>query len=157
VGRYGVSMIASQPEIRFVEVDATNWRSLSEVEPRPEQRAFVAPVTWYLCLAHYGGVWHPLAIEADGKIVGHVMWAVEEEDGSTWLGGLVVDAAYQRRGIGKAAVEAFLDRFSEGGKTNVALTISPDNEGARSLYRGLGFVETGEMDGHELVARYRTG
>jgi diamine N-acetyltransferase len=150
-------MIASQPEIRFVEVDATNWRSLSEVEPRPEQRAFVAPVTWYLCLAHYGGVWHPLAIEADGKIVGHVMWAVEEEDGSTWLGGLVVDAAYQRRGIGKAAVEAFLDRFSEGGKTNVALTISPDNEGARSLYRGLGFVETGEMDGHELVARYRTG
>lgn len=150
-------MIASQPEIRFVEVDAANWRSLSEVEPRPEQRAFVAPVTRYLCLAHYGGVWHPLAIEDDGRIVGHVMWAFEEEDGSTWLGGLVVDAAEQGRGIGQATVEAFLDRFSEGGTTNVALTISPENERARSLCRMCGFVETGETDGHELVARYRTG
>ena len=150
-------MVVSPPAIRLVEVDDTNWRSLAEIEPRPEQRAFVAPVAWYLCLAHYGGMWHPLAIETDGKIVGHAMWAFDEEEGSTWLGGLVVDAAHQRRGIGRATVEAFLDRFSDGGKTNVALSISPENEVARSLYRAIGFVETGEMEGRELVARYRTG
>jgi diamine N-acetyltransferase len=148
---------AVKPDVRFTEVDARNWSILAEVEPRPHQRDFVAPVTRYLCLEHYGGEWHPLAIEADGTIVGHVMWAVDEDDASTWLGGLVVDAAHQGRGIGRMTVEAFLDRFTEDGKTNVALSYSPDNEVARALYLSIGFVETGEMEDDEIVARYRRG
>lgn len=148
---------AAKPDVRFTEVDATNWSILAEVEPRPDQRDFVAPVTRYLCLAHYGGEWHPLAIEADGTIVGHVMWAVDEDDGATWLGGLVVDAAHQRRGVGRMTVEVFLDRFTEDGKTNVALSYSPENKVARALYRSMGFVETGEMEDDEIVARYRRG
>ena len=150
-------MTAVKPDVRFTEVDATNWSILAEVEPRPHQRDFVAPVTRYLCLAHYGGEWHPLAIEADGTIVGHVMWAVDEEDGSTWLGGLVVDATQQGRGIGRATVDVFLDRFTEDGKTDVALSYSPDNEVARALYQSMGFVETGEMEDDEIVARCRRG
>jgi len=148
---------ASQPEVRLAEVDATNWSILAEVEPRPDQRDFVAPVTRYLCLAHYSGEWNPLAIETDGVIVGHVMWAVDGDDGSTWLGGLVIDAAHQSRGIGTATVEAFLDRFTEDGRTNVALSYSPDNQVARGLYLSMGFVETGEMEDDEIVARYRRG
>ena len=144
-----------EPAVLLAEVDATNWIVLAEIEPKPDQRDFVAPVTRYLCLAHYGGEWNPLAIETDGTIVGHVMWAVDDADGSTWLGGLVIDAAHQGRGIGRAVVEAFLDRFTEGGKTNVALSYSPENEVARRLYLGAGFVETGEMEGDEIVARYR--
>lgn len=144
-------------EVRLIEVDATNWVSVAEVEPKPEQRSFVAPVTRYLCLAHYGDDWHPLAIEAEGRIVGHVMWAIDEEDGSTWLGGLIVDAASQGRGIGRAVVNAFVERFSEGEQAHIALSVSPENQPARSLYRSIGFVETGETVDGELVARYRTG
>ena len=143
--------------VSLADVDATNWSVLAEVEPRPEQRDFVAPVTRYLCLAHYGEEWHPLAIEADGSAVGHVMWAADEEDGSTWLGGLVIDAAHQGRGVGRATVEAFLDRFTVDGTTNVALSYSPENVVARALYLSLGFVETGEMEDDEIVARYRRG
>ena len=106
-------MSAAKPDVRLTEVDATNWSVIAEVEPRQDQRDFVAPITRYLCLAHYGGEWHPLAIEVDGTIVGHVMWAVDEDDGSTWLGGLVIDAAHQGRGVGKATVAAFLDRFAD--------------------------------------------
>ena len=141
--------------VRLVDVDATNWSVLAEVEPKPDQRDFVASITRYLCLAHYGGEWNSLAIEAQGSIVGHVMWAVDDADGSTWLGGLVIDAVHQGRGIGRAVVEAFLDRFSEDGKTNVALSYSPQNDVARRLYLATGFVETGEMEGDEIVARYR--
>jgi diamine N-acetyltransferase len=148
-------MLDAKPEVRFVDVDATNWSFLAEVEPRSDQWEFVAPVTRYLCLAHYGGEWHPLAIEVDGSIVGHVMWAVDEEDGSTWLGGLVIDAAHQGRGIGRATMEAALDRFTQNGTTNVALSYSPENVVARHLYRSMGFVETGEMEDDEIVARYR--
>ena len=147
----------AKPVVHLVEVDAANWSILAEVEPKPDQLDFVAPVARYLCLAHYGGEWHSLAIEADGTIAGHVMWAVDEDDGSTWLGGLVIDASRQGRGIGRATVEVFLDRFTENGRTNVALSYSPENEVARRLYLSLGFVETGEMEGDEIVARYRRG
>ena len=150
-------MSAAKPDVRLTEVDATNWSVLAEVEPRQDQRDFVAPITRYLCLAHYGGEWHPLAIEVDSTIVGHVMWAVDEDDGSTWLGGLVIDAAHQGRGVGRATVAAFLDRFIENGQTNVALSYSPENTAARALYLSIGFVETGEMEDDEIVARYRRG
>jgi diamine N-acetyltransferase len=69
----------------------------------------------------------------------------------------VIDAAHQGRGIGRATMEAALDRFTRDGATNVALSYSPENEVARHLYRSMGFVETGEMEDDEIVARYRRG
>ncbi len=33
-----------------------------------------------------------------------------------------------------------------------SLSYEPENETARELYRSLGFVENGEMDGDEIVA-----
>lgn len=143
------------PEVRLIEVDSSNWRAVAAVSPQPGQDRFVAPTTYYLCLSHYGGSWHSLAVEADSSVVGHLMWAVDEDDGSVWLGGLVIDGPAQRAGIGRAAVMAFLDRFGEAGRVNVALSYSPDNTLARGLYTGLGFVETGEMEGDEIVARFQ--
>ena len=110
---------------------------------------------YYLSLAHYGGEWHPLAIETDGVIIGHVMWAEDDSDGSVWLGGLVIDGSAQRKGYGRAAVQAFLDRFSEDGRVNAALSYSPDNTVVRRLYADMGFVETGELEDDEVVARHQ--
>jgi diamine N-acetyltransferase len=145
------------PDVRLVEVDGSNWRAAAGVTPQAGQDRFVAAVAYYLCLAHYGGVWHPLGVEVDGSIVGHVMWALDEEDGSVWLGGLVIDAAAQGLGIGRAVVLGFLQRFSEDGRTNVALSYLPDNTIARKLYTDIGFVETGEMADDEIVARFQRG
>ena len=58
----------------------------------PTSEEFVAATTYYLCRCHYGQVWRPLAIVIDGKVVGFVMWALDDNDGSHWIGGLVVDA-----------------------------------------------------------------
>ena len=143
------------PKVRLVEVDESNWRELAAVTPRPGQERFVAPVAYYLCLAHYGDTWHPLAVEVDGSIVGHVMWAVDDEDGSVWLGGLVVHGPAQGCGIGAATVRAFIERFTRDESVDVALSYAPDNIIARNLYAGMGFVETGEIEGDEVVARYR--
>ena len=79
-------------EVRLVEVDAGNWRACAAVHPNEDQRRWVADVTYYLCLCFYGDTWHPLAIEADGTVVGFLMWGVDD-DASRWIGGLVVDAA----------------------------------------------------------------
>src|SRR5665811_606796 len=75
-------------------------------------------------------------------------------DQSGWIGGLVIDQARQRKGFGRAAVEALTRRLLEsGGCGSCALSYSPGNAAARDLYRALGFVETGEIEDDELVAR----
>lgn len=149
--------MSQTPVVRLHAIDESNWRDVARVEPLPSQRQFVAHTTYYLSLAHYGGEWHSLAVEADGDIVGHVMWAEDEADGSVWLGGLVIDAGAQRKGCGRAAVQAFVDRFTEAGRINAALSYSPENTAARRLYATVGFVETGEFEDDEAVARLQRG
>jgi len=142
--------------VQLVPVDAANWRDVAAVKPLPKQEAFVASTTYYLCLAHYDAVWNPLAIVRDGSVVGHLMWAVDQGDDSTWLGGVVIDSAAQNQGIGRAAVLSFINRFSSGDQVNFALSYAPDNTVARHLYSDLGFIATGEMAEDEIVARLRT-
>ena len=142
------------PIIDLQLVDAANWRACADLEVAAEQRDFVSPVARYLCLCHYGDVWHPLAVCAGDEVVGFVMWAVDPSDQSGWIGGLVIDRARQRKGYGRAAVEALTRRLLEtGGCSTCALSYSPANTVARDLYASLGFVETGEQEGDELVAR----
>jgi diamine N-acetyltransferase len=143
--------------VELVDVDADNWRAVAAVRPRPEQQDFVAATTYYLCLCHYGGVWRPLAARIDDEVVGYVQWGVDD-DGSHWIGGLVVDAAHQGRGVGRGIVEALIARLSPlAGAAGLALSYQPANTAARALYASLGFVETGELvdDEEEVVARLR--
>jgi diamine N-acetyltransferase len=55
------------------EVTADNWRAVVRTEPRADQRQFVAHVSYYLNLCHYGGVWRPVAIYEDGEPFGFAM------------------------------------------------------------------------------------
>ncbi|MEU4424581.1 GNAT family N-acetyltransferase [Actinoplanes sp. NPDC024001] len=140
--------------IRLEPVTANNWRDCAALTVQPAQRDFVAEVTYYLCLCNYGDTWNPLAVTRDGAVVGFAMWGVDD-DGSRWIGGVVVDAQHQGQGIGTAMIRQLRERLiAEPGTPNVALSYQPANEAARRLYLSLGFVETGETDGEEVIARW---
>ncbi len=141
--------------MQLADVTEDNWRDVAAVTPTASQQEFVTATTYYMCLANYGDDWNSLAVVEGDTVVGHVMWAVDHDEGSVWMGGLVIDAEHQSRGIGRAAVEAFLNRFATGLSPHVALSYSPDNDRARRLYMRLGFRETGEIEDDEIVARYR--
>jgi diamine N-acetyltransferase len=143
--------------VELQPVDEGNWQAVVAVRPAPGQERFVAPAAFYLCLSHYEGHWHPLAIYGRAGVVGHVLWACDPHDGSHWIGGLVIDATVQRRGLGRAAVVALLDRFRAERAPSAALSYAPENAAARALYRALGFRETGERSDGELVARLVLG
>lgn len=55
------------------------------------------------------------------------------------LGGLAVDPAHRRRGLGLAVVEALVGWGAERGATTVYLQVLADNAPALALYAGLGF------------------
>ena len=86
------------PQIELREVTSDNWREVAAVEPTDAQLAFAGPVTRYLCLCHYGGVWSPLAVCSGGETVGFAMWAIDPNDRSGWIGGLVIDRRRLRLG-----------------------------------------------------------
>ena len=68
---------------------------------------------------------------------------------------LMIDKRYQKRGYGREAIKLALDfiRTWPCGKAEYcSLSYEPENNVARELYRSLGFMENGEMDGDEIVA-----
>ena len=86
------------------------------------------------------------------------MWGFDTKEESYWIGGLVIDAEYQGKGYGRAAMEALLDYLAaQPGYREAALSCDPENTVARRLYASLGFVETGERVDDELVARLQAG
>lgn len=145
--RPGVGRVTLKP------VGADDWRDVAGLVVSEAQRAFVAELAYYLTMCAYGGVWNPLAVRLDERVIGLVMWAVDPEDGSCWLGGLIVDVGHQRQGHGRRAVEAAMALLGEAyGHRRFARSHHPDNPAKRS-YHALGFQETGEVEGNEVVAR----
>jgi diamine N-acetyltransferase len=145
--------------VTLAPVASENWRDVVAVRATDAQKVWVADVAFYLCLSAYGDVWRSCAVLDGDVVVGHVMWGVDPEDGSHWIGGLVIDRDRQGRGLGRATVEAVLalwerePALSGTAYTQAALSVSPDNTRAIALYTSLGFAETGETSDDELVMR----
>ena len=135
-----------------LRVIGDDWRAVADVAPRDDQRRFVYPLAArYLLLSERGGIWTSLAVYADEQVVGHVMWAVDD-DGSHWIGGVMVDAAEQDAGVGRALTRTMLGWFATlPGPPVVRLSYHPDNQPAGRLYRALGFTPTGEIEDGEIV------
>ena len=128
---------------------------MAGLEVTPEQRAFVAEPSYYLALCCYD-TWNPLAIYAGEQVVGFMTWGIDD-DKSCWLGGVFIDQAQQRRGYGRdAVVEAVAMLGEKTGSEVFAVSYLPSNTVARRLYQQLGFVETGELEDDEVVARKLT-
>jgi diamine N-acetyltransferase len=145
-----------RPTVTLRPVDAGSWRDVARLTVATGQERFVAFPTYYLALCAYGDVWKPMSVNVAGtdEVVGFLMWGIDDADGSCWLGGVLVDAAHQGRGVGRAAiVEALRALRPRDRGAGFALAYHPDNTVARSLYASVGFVETGEVDDDEVVAR----
>lgn len=142
-------------QISVEPVSSDNWRAVAALQVKADQRGYVNPPVFNLALCQYSPLgWSPLAVRAGDQVVGFLMWAVDPQDGSCWLGGVMVDAAFQGLGYAKKAVAATLAQLSaQHGHQRFALSYRPDNAVARRLYLGLGFQETGEMEEEEVVAR----
>ncbi|MCL2015428.1 MAG: GNAT family N-acetyltransferase [Defluviitaleaceae bacterium] len=95
----------------------------------------------------------PLAIYNDDKLVGFIMYGKEPRDNNEyWIDRLMVDEKYQKNGFGKRTLEIVIDKIKQD-KTQDKIKIStnPENMVARKLYAKLGFYETGELHGDEVL------
>ena len=93
---------------------------------------------------------------AGRRVIGHLSISREDHPVNRHVAsiGMMVAPDWRRRGVGSALLHEALRWAREMRVEKVALTVYPDNEAARALYRAFGFVEEGRMTGH---SRKRVG
>ncbi len=133
------------------------------------QKSFVASndisiIEAYTCITGNGYAF-PFVIYENDTPVGFLMIGFDTDDywddapviakGNYNLWRLMIDKSYQNKGYGKEAVRLaleFIRSFPCGKAEYCWLSYEPENHAASRLYSSFGFVETGEMDGEELIA-----
>ena len=93
------------------------------------------------------------AIYADDEPAGFVLTHEDSAEGTYYLWRFMVDERYQRRSVGRRAMELVLERWRGLGAAETTLSVVPANPGAITFYESLGFRLTGEEHGGEVVMR----
>jgi len=155
--------------VRLEKVGYKNvWQILKLVVDK-SQEDFVATNTESIVEAYIalsvGGIAYPFGIYDDNTLVGFLMigYGVDEQwknppeiaknNYSIWR--LMIDSKYQGKGYGKKAVElalGFIKTWPNGKSEYCYLSYEPENIVAKKLYQSMGFEETGDKDGDELLA-----
>jgi diamine N-acetyltransferase len=148
------------PEIR--PVTRANWKELIRLKVREDQTHFVASNLYSIAESQFGeefeGQWdfHPFGIYDDaGTPVGFLMYGFnfEHPRHQAFIMRLMVDEKHQGKGYGRFGMQKMLEVFRPDERIRtVAISYEPENDSARKLYASLGFVETGEMVGEEVLA-----
>lgn len=157
--------------IELRKVDCNNVWDIVKLSVGEDQKNFVASNTASIIEAYTtvtsGHIALPFGIYDDDCLVGFVMFGytpIDEEDddeipdiakGNYCLWRFMIDSRYQRRGLGRKALQAslqYLESMPCGKADYCWLSYEPDNEVAKKLYTSEGFYENGEMCGDEIVA-----
>ena len=143
--------------VRLDPITKENVRAVFELSVAPGQEGFVATNAWSLAQAYAdSSIAWPRAIVVGDVVVGFLMLEIdpEEEDGRPfWLWRLMIDAAHQRHGHGRAALRLAVDHLRSLGATELYTSWVPGDDGPEGFYTSLGFEPTGELDDDEIVAR----
>ena len=144
-------------------VTIKNWRELSNLKVREDQKNFVASNVYSIAESQFGydhpedGHWEmaPYGIYNGDEPVGFLMvgYNFSNPEFQGFIIRLMVDEKHQGKGYGKFGMNWILDHFrSDDRIQRISISYEPSNEVARKLYTSLGFVETGEIDHGEVIA-----
>ncbi len=95
----------------------------------------------------------PFGIYDDDTMVGYVMVIYDYDIPEYDIWHMMIDAAQQGKGYGRAALALVLDYIKGkpiGESNRVALTCNRENQNALGLYRKIGFQPTGAEDEDEI-------
>jgi diamine N-acetyltransferase len=140
-------------DVELREITADTVRRVCEIAVAERQRGFVAANALSIAQAHFEPRHWMRAICVGDEVAGFVLTKEDRQQPLFYLWRFMVDARYQRRGVGRQAMELLLDRWRGLGAQEGVLSVVEDNHGAIAFYKSLGFRLTGELAGGELVMR----
>lgn len=139
--------------VKIVEVNSENWYECCQLKLSKEQAEYMEPNAISIAQSKFEPNLRPYAIYFEEKVTGFLMYnTILEELDSYWIYRIMVDQAYQGKGIGKAATKLMLAEMAElYNAKKVAVGYHPDNQGAHHLYQSLGFIDHGDRFGREMA------
>jgi N-alpha-acetyltransferase 10/11 len=120
-----------------MEIHAASIRDLGALR-RLEQVCFEKdawPLLDLIAVLTWPDVIRLKAVE-NGEMIGFVAGDPRRSEGAGWIATIAVDPRYQRRGIGRALLQACEERIT---LPHMRLTVRMSNEGAISLYEKEGY------------------
>jgi RimJ/RimL family protein N-acetyltransferase len=131
--------VGAEPEGWLIADES--WRGI------PEERRYLKAIKRHPHAAVF-------VAEDAGRIVGRLSVARDPHPASSHVAdlGLMVAAAYRRRGIGRALLQRAVEWAADSRVRKLELHVFPHNQPAIALYESFGFVQEGFRRGH-----YRRG
>ena len=154
---------------KLKKINRKNVGEILKLEVFDNQKRFVAPnnisiIEAYIAITENNDVF-TFGIYNDDAPVGFLMigFDVNSDDegapkiakGNYNIWRFMIDKKFQGKGFGKKAMNLaleFVNTFPCGTAKYCWLSYESDNDIARQLYQSVGFVETDEKDGEEIVA-----
>ena len=116
---------------------------------------YIASNVFSIVQAYVFDDWYPCCIYFEDTLVGFILYAIDEVDGSLWMYRLYIDEGYQNKGYGTKAVKKLLTIVKEKYDCNEFYTsTSSENHRALHVYESIGFERTGKTKDKEVVLRY---
>lgn len=168
----GPEVLEIEPCSSWSKITGKNVWDVLSLRVSEQQKAFVpgndiSMIEAYIAIAGNGHAF-PFGIYAGDTPAGFLMVGFDTDEdwddappiakGNYSLWRLMIDVTQQGRGYGKEAVRLaleFIKTFPCGKAEYCWLSYAPENTAAARLYRSFGFVETGELDGGEVIAVLR--
>lgn len=131
-------------DLALVPVSTNNWRACANLTLDPMQERFVYTAAFSLAECAYRPELQPFAVEASGRVVGHLVLRSAGMRG--WIHRLIIGHADQGRGYGRFAVETGISVLQREDRCReICLAVVPGNAAAFALYESFGFRDTGEV------------
>ncbi len=135
-------------------ITSDNWEKIIALKVRDDQKSFVASNLYSLAEAKVFPDCVPLAIYADERPVGFLMYAYENDRREWWIFRLMIAEEDQGKGYGRTAMRLGIERMRTNPDCDrIFISFEPENSVAEQLYRSLGFVSNHEILGGEVVYR----
>ena len=139
-------------QVRLRPVSKKNKSHVLALKLADDQDDFVASNAESLKEAATDKDARPRAVVANDHVVGFLMYDASDREAVIYR--FMIDHAEQGKGYGRAALAAALQEISAlSHVSEVVVCYMPKNEGARRLYRSVGFIEEGEDEDGEIQAR----
>ncbi|HOS18729.1 MAG TPA: GNAT family N-acetyltransferase, partial [Clostridia bacterium] len=140
---------------KLVPVGEQNVLEALQLKPAPGQERYVAPNAVSIAQAYaMRSVARPYVLTQDGTPVGFVMLYADRRNDKYEIWRFMVDARFQGKGFGKAAMERALAQLRLLGAKKAGLSVAPENARAIRVYENAGFRFTGRVsDGEANMER----